>query len=49
MNSQNIILWRHADAENLVSEEELDMNRALSAKGEEQAKKIASWLKQHLP
>lgn len=49
MTKKNLILWRHADAENLLSEDGMDSDRALSLKGVEQSKKIASWLKQHLP
>jgi len=49
MNSRNLILWRHADAEYLNSVEALDNDRVLSANGKVQAKKMAGWLKQHLP
>jgi phosphohistidine phosphatase len=49
MTKKNLILWRHADAENLLSEDSMDSDRALTLKGVEQSKKIASWLKQHLP
>jgi len=49
MNSQNLILWRHADAEYLQSAEAQDIDRVLSTQGKIQAKKMASWLKQHLP
>jgi phosphohistidine phosphatase len=40
-----LILWRHADAEDGVRDEE----RSLTAKGRKQAQRIASWLKQRLP
>ena len=40
-----LILWRHADAEDRVPDEA----RALTAKGEKQAKRVAKWLKQRLP
>jgi phosphohistidine phosphatase len=40
-----LILWRHADAEDGVRDEE----RRLTAKGRKQAQRIASWLKQRLP
>jgi len=39
-----LILWRHAEAEDSFP----DMNRVLTAKGEQQAKKMAIWLKRHL-
>lgn len=40
-----LILWRHAEAEN----SQPDMQRALTAKGLEQAEKMAAWLKPRLP
>ncbi|HKU71743.1 MAG TPA: histidine phosphatase family protein, partial [Burkholderiales bacterium] len=40
-----LILWRHADAEDRVPDEA----RALTGKGEKQAKHMASWLKERLP
>ncbi|MGQ0442488.1 MAG: SixA phosphatase family protein [Methylophilaceae bacterium] len=51
---QNLILWRHADAQlietnQLTLADEPDINRALSAKGKAQAKKMAGWLRQRLP
>ncbi len=36
-----LILWRHADAEDGLP----DIERALTAKGKEDAKKMAAWLK----
>lgn len=41
----NLILWRHADAEDGVPDEQ----RRLTAKGHKQAKKMAAWLDAHLP
>lgn len=41
----DLILWRHADAENGVPDEE----RKLTAKGEKQAERMAAWLKDKLP
>jgi phosphohistidine phosphatase len=41
----DLILWRHADAEDGVRDEE----RRLTAKGKEQAGRMASWLKRQLP
>lgn len=41
----DLILWRHADAQ----DGEDDMARALTTKGHKQAKKMALWLRQHLP
>ena len=58
---KNIILWRHAEAVDLVdSESEFnhhtinhrvqdDLSRALTAHGQQQARKMARWLAQHLP
>ncbi len=40
-----LILWRHADAENLMP----DDARRLTARGRQQAKKMAVWLAAHLP
>lgn len=40
-----LILWRHADAEDGVPDEE----RKLTAKGEKQAQRMAAWLKERLP
>ncbi len=40
-----LILWRHADAEDRVPDEA----RALTAKGEKQARLMAAWLKKRLP
>jgi len=41
----DLILWRHADAEDGFP----DQGRKLTAKGEKQALKMAAWLKAHLP
>ena len=41
----NLILWRHADAENRLPDEA----RQLTAKGRKQAKKMAEWLRTRLP
>ena len=41
----DLILWRHADAEDGSPDEE----RKLTSKGEKQAQRIASWLKERLP
>jgi phosphohistidine phosphatase len=40
-----LILWRHADAEEGMHDEE----RRLTAKGVKQAKRMAAWLKPRLP
>lgn len=40
-----LILWRHADAENGIPDE----GRRLTAKGHKQAKKMAAWLAGRLP
>ncbi|RFC32929.1 MAG: phosphohistidine phosphatase [Candidatus Nitrotoga sp. SPKER] len=41
----DLILWRHADAEDGVP----DDARRLTAKGEKQAQQVGQWLKSHLP
>jgi phosphohistidine phosphatase len=43
----DLILWRHAEAV-LESEGQNDLERALTAKGERQAQKMAEWLNRHL-
>src|SRR5437762_13820481 len=40
-----LILWRHADAE----DGKPDLERKLTPKGEKQAKRAAKWLIEHLP
>ncbi len=44
----DLILWRHADAFEM-REVDNDMDRALSPKGERQARRMAEWLNQVLP
>lgn len=41
----DLILWRHAEAEPGV----LDLDRRLTAKGVQQAARMAKWLDRHLP
>lgn len=41
----NLILWRHADAEDGIPDEK----RRLTAKGRRQARKMADWLESRLP
>ncbi len=41
----DIILWRHAEAEDGTP----DAKRALTPRGEKQARKIAKWLAKRLP
>lgn len=41
----DLILWRHAEAEDGLP----DYSRALTAKGEKQAEKMAAFLRAHLP
>lgn len=40
-----LILWRHAEAEDSYP----DMSRALTNKGQQQAKKMAAWLRERIP
>lgn len=48
----DLILWRHAEAHQLregtVFDAELDLQRALTPKGERQAQRMAQWLNQRL-
>lgn len=41
----NLILWRHAEAENGMD----DMQRALTSRGHAQAERMAKWLLQQMP
>ncbi|MBV8047353.1 MAG: histidine phosphatase family protein, partial [Paludibacterium sp.] len=41
----DVILWRHADAE----EGSDDLSRALTRKGQQQGRSMAAWLSQRLP
>lgn len=41
----DLILWRHADAEDAAP----DLTRELTTKGTRQAKRMAGWLRLHLP
>ncbi len=43
--SMDLLLWRHAEAE----DGEVDFERALTARGEKQARMVARWLKARLP
>ena len=44
----DLILWRHAEALEAEDGSE-DLERALTARGERQAARMAHWLNQHLP
>jgi phosphohistidine phosphatase len=44
----DLILWRHAEALD-ADESQTDLDRALTAKGERQALRVAAWLNRHLP
>ena len=49
---EHIILWRHAEAEELFDGNDMlqrDMQRALTQKGQRQATDMAKWLKPQLP
>ena len=48
----DLILWRHAEAEDLSVGEEaltLDIDRSLTPRGEKQAARMAGWLDRQLP
>lgn len=44
----NLIIWRHAEAED-VRETDVDMHRALTKRGRKDALKMARWLNAHIP
>ncbi len=44
----DLILWRHAEAED-AAEGQDDLKRALTARGEKQAARVAAWLDRQLP
>lgn len=44
----DLILWRHAEAHELREGQD-DLDRALTAKGERQAQRVADWLNRQLP
>ncbi len=44
----DLILWRHAEAFD-ADEAVEDLDRTLTARGERQAARMATWLNQHLP
>ena len=44
----DLILWRHAEAHELKEGQD-DLQRALTAKGERQAERMAAWLNRLLP
>ena len=43
----DLILWRHAEA-HIAKEGQADLERALTAKGERQAQRMADWLNQRI-
>ncbi len=48
----DLILWRHAEAEDLEETDEgggADLSRRLTSKGERQASRMAAWLDRQLP
>lgn len=45
----DIILWRHAEAEDVNPKESGDLARRLTEKGKGQARQMAKWLQRHLP
>ena len=44
----DLILWRHAEAENL-QDGQTDLTRSLTSKGERHAARMSDWLERHLP
>ena len=49
LNYENILLWRHADALQCISSDDTDIERPLSPKGSQQARKMAHWLNKNIP
>ncbi|KMW48022.1 phosphohistidine phosphatase SixA [Ralstonia insidiosa] len=49
----NLILWRHAEAEDVAAslriQRSTDLQRELTKRGEKQAEKMAAWLRPRLP
>lgn len=48
----NLILWRHAIAEDLTlmpESKKTDLDRELTGKGHKQARVMANWLRHHAP
>ena len=45
----DLILWRHAEAGDNLSDPEADLERPLRPKGERQAQRVADWLNRFLP
>ncbi len=43
--TMDLLLWRHAEAEDGL----VDFERALTARGEKQARQVARWLHAHMP
>jgi phosphohistidine phosphatase len=48
VKSMDLILWRHAEAEEFDASG-ADLDRSLTSKGERQAQRMAQWLDQRLP
>lgn len=48
MQIKHLILWRHAEAEDLLYGQQ-DLGRALTHKGKKHAKRMAQWLKRYVP
>jgi phosphohistidine phosphatase len=47
--SRDLILWRHAEAQQGRNDIDGNMERPLTAKGKRQAASMAKWLEKHLP
>ncbi|HVL09174.1 MAG TPA: histidine phosphatase family protein [Burkholderiaceae bacterium] len=49
----NLVLWRHAEAEDLPAhlsiQRTADLKRPLTERGQKQAERVAHWLRQRLP
>ena len=45
----DLVLWRHAEAEPGAREDDDDMERLLTSRGEKQAARMAAWLDRQLP
>jgi phosphohistidine phosphatase len=45
----DLLLWRHAEAEEISAKQSEDMLRPLTPRGLKQAQRMAKWLDQHMP
>jgi phosphohistidine phosphatase len=49
MDEMNLILWRHSDAGDSISDANADLARKLTDRGRKQAERMSEWLRARLP